>query len=446
MRSLRTRLIVWLMPPLLGVGLIAAGAAYVTITRQLTEAYDRDLGDIARAVVPYVEMHDTRISLAFTAQADAVLRSDSSERIFYTVLDVSGRYLAGDAGLPPAPPFEGDTPLFWNARLGARELRMVALHATVRGRPLVIVAAETTSKRNTAARNALVSAIAPVIFLTFAALASIIIGVGRGLLPVDLLRRELQARSHRHLRPVSEESVVEELRPLVHELNEMLARLQEAQQTQARFIANAAHQLRTPIAGIVTQLDLARTGDAARATHVEKAREGAARLARLAQQILSMAAADPVSNPAAQREPCDLAGIVEGHADAWVRTAMPRGVEVEFDLEKAPIEGSALLVGELATNLVDNAARYGARNVRVRTRREGGHSLLEVSDDGPGIPPAERSRVFERFQRLNNADGEGSGLGLAIVREIAQRHGATIAIEDASGRSGTRVSVLFPAG
>jgi two-component system sensor histidine kinase TctE len=178
---------------------------------------------------------------------------------------------------------------------------------------------------------------------------------------------------------------------------------------------------------------------------VEKAKEGAARLARLAQQILSLAAADPVSNPQAPRERCDLAGIVEGHADAWLRTAMPRGVELEFELARAPIEGSAVLVGELATNLVDNAVRYGAHNVKVTTRREGDRSLMEVSDDGPGIAQQERTRVFERFHRLDNSDGEGSGLGLAIVREIAQRHGATIEMNDALEHRGTRVSVLFPA-
>ena len=445
MRSLRARLILWLMPPLVAVGLVAAGAAYVFMTDRLTEAYDQDLGDIARAVAPYLENHDGTIALAFTAQADAVLRADSSERIYYAVLDERGARLAGDTGLPEAPQFAGDGPVFWDATMRKRAIRMTALHATVQGIAVTIVAAETTTKRDIAARDAALSAIGPVIVLSAATLLAIIVGVRRGLLPLEHLREELQARSHVHLRPIDEAGVVDELRPLVHELNGMLARLRDAQQTQSRFIANAAHQLRTPIAGLLTQLDLARTDAAARGEHVERAREGAVRLARLAQQILSLAAADPASNPQAAREACDLAGIVERQADGWLRAAMPRGVELEFDLAPAPVEGNPVLIGELATNLVDNAVRYGAHTVKVSTGRAGPRSAIEVTDDGPGIPPEERSLIFERFHRLNNADGEGSGLGLAIVREIAQRHDATIEVDEAP-HGGAVVRVAFPVG
>ncbi|HET9653708.1 MAG TPA: HAMP domain-containing sensor histidine kinase, partial [Usitatibacter sp.] len=210
-----------------------------------------------------------------------------------------------------------------------------------------------------------------------------------------------------------------------------------------RFIANAAHQLRTPVAGLVTQIDLARTGPDA-AMHLAHAREAAARLARLAQQILSLAAADPVSNPASKRDPCDLAEIARSHAEAWLRSA--RDVELEFDLKRAPIRGDAVLAGELASNLVDNASRYGARQVRIATFAEQGRSILEVEDDGPGIPAPERSRIFERFHRLQHHSTDGSGLGLAIVAEIAQRHGAKIAVNDAvTYPTGARVTVSFPA-
>jgi two-component system sensor histidine kinase TctE len=238
---------------------------------------------------------------------------------------------------------------------------------------------------------------------------------------------------------------VQELRPVVRELNGMLKRLEEAQHSQARFIANAAHQLRTPIAGLVTQLDLARADGAGREEHIAHARMGAARLARLAQQILSLAAADPVSNPAIPDEKCDLADLVREQADAWLRSTTGRGVELEFELAPAPIVGNGLLVGELASNLVDNAARYGAKTVRIATHRNGRRSLLEVSDDGPGIPAEERTRIFERFHRLqNNVSTEGSGLGLAIVNEIAQRHRAEIEVGDGMLGQGTNVRVSFP--
>jgi two-component system sensor histidine kinase TctE len=258
------------------------------------------------------------------------------------------------------------------------------------------------------------------------------------------MRESMQARSPVDLRPFDERPVDDELKPLVGALNGMLARLGDAQRRQARFIANAAHQLRTPIAGVITQLDLAKSAQGDRDSHIKQAREGTARLARLAQQILSLAAADPLSNPGTPEERCDLAEIVTSHADEWLRMAHSLGVELEFDLNPAPMTGNAVLVGELAANLVHNSARYGARTVTVATRATEHESILEVTDDGPGIPAGERERVFERFSRLDPQSTEGSGLGLAIVSEIAQRHRAAVELVDGPGGHGTRVAIAFP--
>ena len=446
MRSLRQRLLAWLLPPLLVVGVVAGAGAYVFMDRRLTAAYDQDLGDIARAIMPYIRVTNARsVSLDFTRQADAVLRSDSYDRIYYAVIDPSGRVVAGDSALPAPPIPVEHGPVFWDDERLRQPIRVVAIEETIGGMPLRIVAAETTHKRERASRDALVSAIAPVSLLSLAAIVAVLWGVRRGLGPLDQLREQLQARSSVDLSPVDDTHVARELRPVVHELNQMLARLEEGQHSQARFIANAAHQLRTPIAGLVTQLDLAQASPAGRDMHIEHARQGAARLARLAQQILSLAAADPVSNPTVRDERCDLAELVRDKADAWLRASTERGVELEFDLDHAPIVGNGLLVGELASNLVDNAARYGAKTVRIATHRNGRRSLLEVSDDGPGIPPEERTRIFERFHRLQqDGSAEGSGLGLAIVSEIAQRHRAEIRVGDPPQGRGTWVSVAFP--
>ena len=445
MPSLKKRLLAWLLPPLVLVAIAAAGGAYVFLERRLTAAYDLDLGDIARALVPYLRSTAGHVVLDFTPQAEAVLRADSTDQIYYAILDASGRVAAGDNMLPMPSPATAEAPRFWNAqRLGVR-IRAAVLDTRVDGMPVRVVAAETTRKRNRAYQDAMLSAIVPAVLLLLAALAGIVLGVRRGLGPLDKLREELQERSHVDLRPVGESHVVDELRPLVNELNGMLSRLDAAQGNQARFIANAAHQLRTPIAGLITQLDLAKSESAQRETHLAHAREGAARLARLAHQILSLAAADPISNPGVREEHCDLAEIVKSHADQWLAWVTARNVEIEFDLEPALLRCSALLVGELASNLVDNAARYGARTVTVATRATGERSMLEVADDGQGVPRAERARIFERFRRLDNASTEGSGLGLAIVSEIAQRHNATIEVADGPRGIGTRVTVSFPA-
>ena len=444
MKSLRVRLLWALLPLLVIVSAAAAAGAYLFISQRLTAAYDLDLGDIARALVPYLHMRDGHLALDFTELADAVLRSDSSDQVFYEVRDAQGRLVAGDVELPQAPAFRAEVPYFWNAERRGQSIRAVALEVYVAGTPVTIVAAETTNKRERAARDALFSALGPVVLLSIAVVVAVLLGVRSGLRPLDRVRDEIQERSHVDLRPFDEARVVDELRPLVRELNHMFGRLQEAQSTQARFIANAAHQLRTPIAGLVTQLNLARTDTPESRVHVASAFEAATRLARLAQQILSLAAADPVSNPAGRNEPCDLATIARDHADQWLRGVRARGVEIEFDLQPAPVRGDMVLIGELASNLVDNAARYGARNVRVATRVEAGASILEVCDDGPGIPHAERTRIFERFHRLAGESTEGSGLGLAIVSEIAQRHGAAVEVREGMGNAGTCVHVAFP--
>jgi two-component system sensor histidine kinase TctE len=443
MRSLRKRLVAWLLPPLVVVGVVAGGGAYAFLERRLTAAYDLDLADIARAIVPYLRVRGGEIILGFNPEAEAILRSDSTDQIHYAVTS-AGRVVAGEWSLPRAPFTPTAQPRFWDDVHQGESIRAVAIAARVEDIPVQIVATETRRKRDAASRDAALSAIVPATLLSVAAVLAVLLGVRRGLGPVEDLRKQVQSRSHTDLRPVDEGGVVEELRPLVRELNEMLKRLDAAQGVQARFIANAAHQLRTPIAGISTQLELAASGDpAANTTHVAHAREGAIRLARLAQQILSLASADPVSNPAVPQQACDLADIVRDHAGPWLRSVTPRGVEMEFDLEPAPILGNSVLVGELASNLVDNAARYGGKLVKVATRCAEGRSVLEVADDGPGIPVDQRTHIFERFRRLDNESTEGSGLGLAIVKEIAQRHGAEIAVTEAKG-GGTRVSVAFP--
>jgi len=446
-RSLRQHLLLWLLPPLLIVGAVATAGAYAFLERRLTDAYDLDLGDIARTILPYVHLVNGRPTLVFDQQADAVLRADSTDVIYYAVIDARGEVVAGERALPHPDFNPGPDPRYWDTTYLDQRIRAVALGTTIEGQNIRIVAAETCRKRDRAARDALLSALLPAGLLIVASAISVLYAVRQGLGPVDELRRQLQARTYLDLRPVAEGGTVEELRPMVNELNEMLARLREAQGAQARFIANAAHQLRTPIAGLVTQIDLAKsiTDPAQRAQHLEHARESAARLARLAQQVLSLAKADPVSNPKMPEERCDLADIVSDQASMWLRGVAHRKVELEFDLAPAPIHGNAILVGELASNLVDNAARYGATTVKVVTRNGKERSFLEVIDDGPGIPVDERTRIFERFRRLDNESTEGSGLGLAIVSEIAQRHAAQVSVGEPSAGAGTRVTVSFPA-
>ncbi|HSS26393.1 MAG TPA: sensor histidine kinase [Usitatibacter sp.] len=447
MKSLRGRLLAWLLVPLVVVGVVATTGAYAFLQRRLTDAYDLDLGDIARALVPFIRMQDGREVLTIERQADAVLRADSTDQIYYSIVDDMGEVLAGEANMPRPPFVPNENARFYDASYAGHPIRVAVLRALVQGHPVQVMAAETTRKRERAHRDALLSAFVPTTLLSVAAVLAVLLGVRGGLRPVDDLRRQLKARTHLDLSPVHEPASADELRPLVNELNQMFLRLGQAQEVQAHFIANAAHQLRTPIAGLVTQIELARGSNDAvkRDAHLANARESATRLTRLAQQVLSLAAADPLSNPRVPDERFDLAEVVKDRAGEWLRRIDGRRVELGFELSPARVRGSSVLVGELASNLVDNAARYGAKTVTVVTRDAERSSVLEVIDDGPGIPVPERARIFERFRRLDNESTDGSGLGLAIVKEIAQRHRATIRVDDGPEGRGTRVAVSFPA-
>jgi two-component system sensor histidine kinase TctE len=216
----------------------------------------------------------------------------------------------------------------------------------------------------------LVAELVPTLLVGLASVALTWVGVQRVLAPLDRLRKELLARDAGDLHPLPDDHAPLEIAPVLAAFNRVLGELREGSALQKRFLANAAHQLRTPIAGLMTQIELARGSDDAgkRDAHLANARESATRLTRLAQQVLSLAAADPLSNPGAPTERVDLSEIVTSHADEWLRMTRSTGAELEFDLSAAPISGNAVLVGELATNLVHNAARYGARGVTVATR------------------------------------------------------------------------------
>ncbi|HEX7466350.1 MAG TPA: sensor histidine kinase N-terminal domain-containing protein, partial [Usitatibacter sp.] len=220
------------------VGVAAGWGAYAFLDRRLTAAYDLDLSDIARAIVPHVRMKDGVLTLTLSPDAEAVLRADSTDQIGYAVLDDKGLVVAGDATLPRAPMLPQSYPQFWDDTHDGVGIRAVTIAGVNDGIPVQIVATETRRKREQASRDAALSAIVPTTLLSIAGVFAVLLGVGRGLGPVDDLRRQLQARSHLDLRPVEEVAVANELRPLVHELNEMLARVEGAQSLQARFIAD----------------------------------------------------------------------------------------------------------------------------------------------------------------------------------------------------------------
>jgi two-component system sensor histidine kinase TctE len=310
-----------------------------------------------------------------------------------------------------------------------------------------VLVAETTVKRRRMARDILFSSLLPEMMIALATVLIVWFGVKRGLGPLAKLSDEIKARSPGDLRPIPAEGTPEETQPLVSALNGLLDEVSQASRNQPRFLANAAHQLRTPLAGLQahTELALARPLPPEVRAELEQVHQATIRTGRLAHQLLALARAEPGARGSAAE--VNLKALAEGEADGWVHQALARDVDLGFELEWSPVQGDAFLLREALANLVHNAIEYSTRggHVTVRTGARNGAPFAEVEDDGPGIPPAERARVLERFYRVPGTTGTGSGLGLAIVREIAAGHGAGIELGEGVGGKGCRVAITFPA-
>ena len=236
-------------------------------------------------------------------------------------------------------------------------------------------------------------------------------------------------------------------------MNDLLERVGDSSRNQQRFLANATHQLRTPLAGLRAHAELALAQpvpEACRA-ELEQVRDATIRTARLANQLLALSYAEPGGSRGDTFRAVDLMPLVEEAADEWVHHALRREQDLGFELAPVSVNGDAFLLREAFANLVHNSLEYtpagGRVTVRAGTRPapSGAHPYFEVEDDGPGIPSAERARVLERFYRTPGTPGGGSGLGLAIVNEIAMLHGARVELADGQGGRGCRIGLIFPA-
>jgi two-component system sensor histidine kinase TctE len=447
-RSVRRLLLGWLLLPVAAV-LVASGvASYRTALDIASDAYDRALVDPALAIAERLRSTDEGVELDMAPGTLDALRVDTVDRVYFSV-SVSGTQVAGLTRVPPPPEVREDgAPVFYDARIGGEPVRVAAITVPVGGAPAVVQVAETLVKRDRLVRQVLLSNAVPELVFLVVALGAVWFGVSRGLAPLDQLRAELAARSHRDLRPVPEAHAPEEVRPLVRELNQLLARLAGSIDAQQRFVADAAHQLRTPLAALQAQVEAARGQPMAAelAPTFDQLLAATRRTAHLARQLLTLAAVDPGAERPFSPERVDLAQVLQPSVGEWVVRADARRIDLGFELNAAPVAGEPLLLHELVANLLDNALTYSPEGAEVtlRTGQRDGLTFLEVEDDGPGIPEEEREKVLERFHRVKGSPGQGSGLGLAIVREIAHRHGAAVRVGAPESAQGTTVRVTFP--
>lgn len=452
---LQRKLLAWLLGPLAVLLVLDTAVAYWNSLRFSNLAYDRALLEIGREIALHVKLDGTRPRLELSQAAANILLLDQEDRLFYRVLGEDGADLGGDAQLPPRRIEKTAGPDFYGDEVRGEPVRMMVAWMPVgpdAGPPRVLVqVAETLHKRARFTWEMVANVVLPQLLLIVMATAVVWFGVSRGLEPLQRLRRAVSDRSHLDLSPIDTHDVPGEVRPLVDDVNELMARLGRTFDFQNRFVADAAHQLKTPVSGLKAQIELAlRESDPQRVRHsLAQLYISADRLSRLVRQLLSLARNEPGALDSMQLQPLDLnAHALEVSMD-WVPQAIKRNIDLGFEGADHPlmIDADRDRLRELVNNLIDNAIRYSQPGGRVTVQAGQAGSdqcRLAISDDGPRIPVEERARIFERFHRLLGTQEDGSGLGLAIVSEIATMHGARITLEEDSDGVGNTFSVFFP--
>ena len=448
--SLQRLLARWLIGPLTALIVLSGIPTYLTAISAVQDAYDSALLDPALAIASHLHVVDDRIEIDLPLVALDALRIDSVDRMFFQVLGPENQRIAGTATIPLPPSAlatEASDHGYYQTEIEGERIRVAAFSVPHKHGRILVQVAETLIKRQRLVRELLLSTLIPEISVALAAIALFWYGIRRGLRPLERLREEIASRSPADLRPIVEEDKPKEIRPLVSALNQLLTRLNGAIDSQKRFIANAAHQLRTPLAGLKTHAELARRepDPGEMRALLDMIAGETQRTSHLVNQLLTLARTEPGVSPVSGRDPVNLHDVASRAVQSWVPKALAKNIDLGFELEDAWTLGDALLLRELLANLLDNAIAYthAGGAVTVRTRVADGRALLEVEDNGVGIPASERPRVFERFYRVAGTSGEGCGLGLAIVMEIADRHDAKVEIVTPSEGSGTCVRVVF---
>jgi len=443
--SIRRRLLIFLISSLL---LMVSGAAIVTywVAQQSTnDAYDRSLLDPAFDIADNVRVDASGAHVDLPQKALEALVYDQVDKVIYQVRSPSNAIIDGVSDLPAPPTFNSEPHMFFDTVYRGERMRIAALRTPA---GIVVQVGETLHKRNRLVGEILFAELIPTLLIALGSIALAWLGIARGLIPLEHLRSELLNRAPSDLRPLKSTAAPIEIAPVVDAFNRLLNHLREAKTMQQRFLANAAHQLRTPLAGLQMHLELLLRRDLPVDVRPELERMHSAtiRASRLANQLLALAKAESAPDINREFEIIDLRTIADAAARDWAAKAIAQGIDLGFSLERAAILGDPLMLPELVDNLIDNALRYTPTggSVTVNTGCDRGIPYLSVEDTGPGIPANERSNVLERFYRVAGTPGQGSGLGLAIVQEVVDRHGGTLEINDRSDSRGTCVRVSFP--
>ena len=470
-RSLFGEILDWMLAPLLLLWPMSVLLIWLVAQGIANRPYDRELADIARTLSRQVLVDSGTVTRRSTVRlklpqvATEMLRADDTDRIFIQILGARGEYVAGDRTVPVPEEGAGDALelRYRDDVINGEAVRVAYLWLPPTGvpgevQPLVQVA-ETLDKRSQLANEIIKGVVFPQFVILPLAVLLVWFALARGISPLNELQRRIRRRQSHDLSPIDESDAPEEVAPLVGAINDLLARLDRTMATQKRFLADAAHQLKTPLAGLRMQAELVQQeidqGQQEPKTLKRSLHQialSSQRAAHMVNQLLAMARAEDKES-ARRTQEVNLASLARETVQDFVPRAMERQIDLGYEGPArgepvARLLGQPLLVRELIRNLIENALQYtpraGTVTVRVLDNLVGQQVVLQVEDSGPGIAESEREQVFQPFYRVLGTEADGSGLGLAIVREIVQQHAAVITLTDAHGAPGSCIAGVGP--
>lgn len=456
-RSLFGEILDWMLAPLLLLWPMSIAVTYLVAKTIANGPFDRGLETDTYVLARQIHPVNGVATLTLPDAARDFLTGDNVDKVSYQVIGTRGELVAGVSDIPL--PSEDDRPQpglveFRDATLHGNDVRIayttVALTANSGasgttgatdvsgdGQSVLVQVAETFDKRSALANEIIKGVILPQFVILPLAIVLVWFGLSRGLAPLTSLQANLRARRPDDLSPLEASSAPPEIEPLVTSFNDLLTRLEQNIDLQKRFIADAAHQMKTPLAGLHTQAELALRDDVSPEVRrsLEQIATGADQAARLVTQLLALARAENRSSGQVFTH-VEIAHLARLAVRDWVRAALAKQMDLGYEGPDEPVfvDGNPVMLREMLSNIIDNAIRYtpagGRITVRVSPKRDTDEAWIEVEDTGPGIAPAERPKVVERFYRILGREGDGSGLGLAIVKEIATMHGGTLTLGD----------------
>ena len=451
-RSLFGEILDWMLTPLLLLWPVSLVLTWLVAQGIAGKPFDRALEYNVRAMAQIIAVRRSQAEFSLPRPARELLRADDSDTVYYQVIGPRGEFLSGERALP-APPvtekIEIDEVRIRDDVVKGFDVKVAYLWVslpTAGGNPALVQVAETLEKRSVLATEIVKGVMLPQFVILPLAVLLVWLALVQAIKPLNQLEERIRARKPDDLSPIDALAVPVEVTPLVESVNDLLLRLTDSIATQKRFLADAAHQLKTPLAGLRMQADLAQREGASAEDLKHSLRQigrASIRATHSVNQLLALARAES-SGSAMPRTVCDLAELCM----SVVRDCVPRALDKHIDLgyegtlpgtPSCIVMGNVTLLKEMVRNLVDNAINYtpsslekpGVITARVLTDPFGRALVLQVEDSGPGVPEAERELVFQPFYRALGTEADGSGLGLPIVLEIAQQHHAKVSLDDA---------------